>query len=291
MHQYLSALGFRIENKKELQALLNEVEQTFHAQTVISYPGSSDFCEYHKLFGPNIGLAICGDIDKDEVFRMDYYFPFFEGRGITTSAPLTVERKIDKEQYVGICEDPNVGISLIFSMQNGVEYMKEVQMGFVANKETSVTLSGLALTGVVLLPVQKSETQIRSEKLANENRKSLINAARGGDPTAMESLTLEDIDIYTKVSRRLVSEDVFSIVDSYFMPYGVECDLYAVLGEIIGIREVLNEQSGEGIYIIQVDINELKFEICVPAKDLLGEPAIGRRLKCNIWLQGRINFD
>src|SRR5699024_11412720 len=55
-----------------------------------------------------------------------------------------------------------------------------------------------------------------------QNRMMLISAAKSGDPQAIESLTLEDIDTYSKVSRRLVTEDVFSIVDTYIMPYGVE---------------------------------------------------------------------
>ena len=61
----------------------------------------------------------------------------------------------------------------------------------------------------------------------------LLSAARNGDQEAMESLTLDDIDTYSKVSRRLITEDVFTIVETYFMPYGVECDEYSILGEII----------------------------------------------------------
>ena len=34
------------------------------------------------------------------------------------------------------------------------------------------------------------------------------------------------IDLYSKVSRRLVKEDVYSIVESCFMPFGIECDQY-----------------------------------------------------------------
>ena len=45
----------------------------------------------------------------------------------------------------------------------------------------------------------------------------------------MESLTMEDIDIYTMISRRIRHEDVYSIVDSYLMPYGIECDQYNLM--------------------------------------------------------------
>ena len=64
----------------------------------------------------------------------------------------------------------------------------------------------------------------------------LLNAARNGDQTAIETLTLDDIDTYSKVTRRLMTEDVFSIVDTYFMPYGAECDMYSIMGEILAVR-------------------------------------------------------
>ena len=60
-------------------------------------------------------------MDENEVFDQAYYFPYFEGSGITTYADIVIERKIEKEQYVGMCEDSKVGISLIFTVQNGVD--------------------------------------------------------------------------------------------------------------------------------------------------------------------------
>jgi hypothetical protein len=54
-----------------------------------------------------------------------------------------------------------------------------------------------------------------------------------GDEDAMEKLTMEDMDTYAAISRQIQTQDVYSIVDSYFMPYGVECDMYSVMGEII----------------------------------------------------------
>ena len=53
-------------------------------------------------------------------------------------------------------------------------------------------------------------------------KKQMIAKARMGDEEAIEKLTLEDIDMYSMVSQRLLQEDVFSIVDTFFMPYGME---------------------------------------------------------------------
>lgn len=291
MHQYLKAIGFgNLQTRKELREILRQVEEKFTHQTIVSYHPSEDFCEFQKEYGQNIGIAMCGELDEQERFDMSYYFPYFEGSGITTYAEIAVEKKIEREQYVGVCEDPKVGISLIFTLQNGVEYMKECQIGFASGVETSVTFAGLALSGKILFPVQKNEAQIQNEREAAQNRKKLLNAARSGDQAAIETLTLDDMDIYSKVSKRLVSEDIFSIVDTYFMPYGVECDLYSIMGEIIAVRERENMLTKEKLYQMKLDVNELQFDICVPVREVMGEPEIGRRFKGTIWLQGYINF-
>ena len=118
----------------------------------------------------------------------------------------------------------------------------------------------------------------------------LLNAARNGDQTAIETLTLDDIDTYSQVSRRLKTEDVFSIVDTYFMPYGIECDLYSIMGEILAVRRRKNIVTGVEIYQMKLNVNELQFDVCVPVEEVMGEPEIGRRFKGTIWLQGYINF-
>lgn len=93
------------------------------------------------------------------------------------------------------------------------------------------------------------------------------------------------------MSRRLVTEDVFSIVDTYIMPYGIECDQYSILGTIKDVRIVTNEMTEEEIYVLGLEVNNLALDICVPARNLIGEPAEGRRFKGNIWMQGKVNLD
>ncbi len=57
----------------------------------------------------------------------------------------------------------------------------------------------------------------------------------------MESLTMEDMDTYSMISQRIVTDDVLTIVDSYFMPYGIECDQYHVMGDIQDIEKTVNK--------------------------------------------------
>ena len=140
------------------------------------------------------------------------------------------------------------------------------------------------------MPINKNEQQKEKSKKASSERKQLLAQARMGNEEAIESLTLEDMDTYTTISRKIHKEDVFSLVDTYFMPYGVECDQYSILGEIIDVREKVNRITGEQLVIMSLECNELTFDVCINRKDLYGEPAVGRRFKGVIWLQGYINF-
>lgn len=141
-----------------------------------------------------------------------------------------------------------------------------------------------------MMPINKNEQQKEKSKKASSERKQLLAQARMGNEEAIESLTLEDMDTYTTISRKIHKEDVFSLVDTYFMPYGVECDQYSILGEIIDVREKVNRITGEQLVIMSLECNELTFDVCINRKDLYGEPAVGRRFKGVIWLQGYINF-
>lgn len=290
MHQYLKAIGFgSINGKAELNEILYETRKHFHHHEVVSQDDEMDFCEFQKEYGPGIGIAMYGDMDLYEEFYMQYYYPYFLGTGVTSNAEVYIERRMDRESYVGICEDMKIGISLIFYLQNIVEYLKERQRA-ESVKYKSVTLSGLCDGGTVLLPVRKDKSQEQKQREDVHNRMKLMNAARTGDPAAIESLTLDDIDTYSKVSRRLITEDVFTIVDTYIMPYGIECDRYSILGEILGLQSIENEYTGEELYVMTLEVNGLTFDVCVPVKEVVGEPAVGRRFKGNIWMQGVINF-
>lgn len=290
MHSYLRAIGFsKITKKKEFNKILRDIMKNYDQQDIAEVNDNSLFTEISKDFVKNMGIAIRGEYDEKNKFDMEYYYPYFHGSGITTHEDASVEKHAEKESYAGICDDIKVGVSLIFYLQNVVEYLNRKRVG-VPKQNISVTLSGLSITGKILFPINKSDKQIKNNKEATTNRNHLIAAARKGDEDAIENLTLEDIDMYTMISKRIIQEDVFTIVDSYFMPYGIECDQYSILGEILDLNMETNQITKEEIYIMTIDVNDLVFDICINKNDLYGEPAIGRRFKGVIWVQGRVNF-
>ena len=291
LHKFLRAIGFsKMEDRARLKDILTDTIMTSDYRNYTMNEDNVMLGEFCKDFADNMGIAVCGEFDENDKFIYEYYYPYLRGNGVTTGEDVSVERHISRISYAGICEDINLGISLIFYLQNMIPYVKAQVAGRLPIRGTTLTISALSLGGTILFPIETNERQkdrIRRQTIA---RNHLIEEARKGSEEAMETLTLEDMDTYTLINTRIQTEDVFSIVDTFFMPYGVECDQYSLMGEIVGMRQTTNIVTGEKIYILTICCNELTFDVCINIIDLLGEPQVGRRFKGTVWLQGRINF-
>jgi len=292
MHRYLRAIGFsNLKSRLQVNNLLAYVIQNADEK---KYTSTNDmdimFAEYSMDFAENLGITVRGEFNEENQFVFDYYFPYSRGTQISSYEDISIERHAEKESYAGICDDIKVGVSLIFYLQNVISYLKIKNADRLPIKGTSLILSALSVDGTILLPLEKRESDLKKTKKESINRSKLIAAARNGDENAMESLTLEDIDTYTNISRKILKQDVFTLVDTYFMPYGVECDQYSVLGEIIDYQFVENKMTKEEICQMTICCNDLYFDVSINKKDLLGEPKTGRRFKGIIWMQGHINF-
>lgn len=290
MHSFLKAVGFsQINNRKELNKILIDVIKNYDERVVAEQSDGPAFAEFSRKYGNNCGITVFGQYDEDNRFHVEYYYPFLDGSGINTQEHITVEKFADKEAFAGACDDIRLGITLIFYIKNGTEFMKK---GYdsLSYPMTSVTLSGLAGEGKILFPVMKDKDSVKVDIEASNNRNDLIAAAKNGDEEAMENLTLEEMDTYNMISSRIVNEDILSIVDTYFMPYGLQCDQYSILGEIEEYQIVRNDITDEELVQMTVNCNNISFDICINRKDLLGEPDVGRRFKGSIWLQGEIHY-
>lgn len=291
LHKFMRAIGFsKLQDKKQLQALVTEVVLNADERKYTTKTDETAIGEFCKDFAKNIGIAVCGEFDDGDKFTFDYCYPYLRGTGISSTEDVTVERHAANESYAGVCDDIKVGVSLIFYLQDMISYIKAKNLGKLPVRGTTLTLSALSTQGMIMMPIMKNERQKQKTKKEMNNRNHLIAAARRGDEEAIETLTLEDMDMYTTISRKIRKEDVFSLVDTYFMPYGVECDQYSVLGEITDCHRTKNKLTGEEIYILTINCNELTFDVCINIIDLFGEPQIGRRFKGTIWMQGLINF-
>lgn len=291
MHLYLRSIGFEnVTNATIEKRLLNEIIDKAIVGKQIRYNSETGTGVITATFGGDFGICIKGSFNGCEKFVMDYYYPFLLSNCTTEVEELNIERHAARESYAVVCDEVKAGVTLIFFLQNIGDYLD-----YTAKGETicgrSICLSGLSLDGTILLPINKTEKQIAKLKSDALVRNKLIADARNGDEEAMENLTIEDLDLYAQISQRVMHEDIYSIIDSVFMPYGVECDQYAVVGEILELEYVVNNHSNERICLMTLDCNDVIIRTAINEKDLYGEPMVGRRFKGALWVSAQVNFD
>jgi hypothetical protein len=305
VHIYLRAIGFSdIDNKEKEIQLLKNMEQSPSLTGLTWMNGSnagsfqdrqyrehdSRYAEIQCEVGEGMGVILHGyRRPEDGVFVKEFYYPYMEGQIPVEMENIYIRRRNDREAFSVLSEEYPIGSTLIFYLTNGMEWMESVEQG-KKEKVKRFTLTGMCIDGKILLPIQKTERQIARQQENTQNRNRMIEAARSGDENAMESLTMDDINTYGQISRRIMEEDIYSIVDSSFMPSGVECDNYSVVGDILQVETVENRWTGEKVYRMVVCCNGVHLTICINEKDLLGEPREGRRFKGDIWLQGIADF-
>ena len=198
-----------------------------------------------------------GQMTEKGTFKREYAFPYVTGSDISSTAECSIQRHAERETYAGLLDEYRVGISLIFYMTNSIEYRsrRSKRLPVLAK---NICLSGLASQGKILLPVKKTPKQAE--------------------------------DLYSMVTKRIIKEDMYSIIETCFMPSGIECDQYSIIGNILSVNLVANDLTNEEIYRLRIECNDMIFTISINKADLLGEPAPGRRFKGQIWMQGIADF-
>lgn len=289
MHSFLRSVGFsEITKNTELYPFLQMTIDAPDMRNSYEKPDGELFVELKKEFGYRTGLAVCGSYIED-TFQVEYYYPYFRGSYESTQEEIEIERHADKNSYAAICDDMRMGITLIYYLQNISEFFKHTNGQMISKTGTSV-LSALSTEGKIILPIEQYDESRKKHIRRLQKRSNLISAAKDGDEEAIENLTVEDMDMYSMLSRRVTTEDLLTIVESSIMPYGVESDQYAVIGEILDMSHSKNMVTGENMVIMTVNSKDIIYDICINEKDLLGEPQIGRRFKGKIWMQGIMKF-
>lgn len=245
--------------------------------------------ELSKEFGHNMGIAIRGDYDKLGFFHLEHYFPYCTCNLYTATEDIVVNKRVDTDAYTGMCDDVRMGISLIFYLQNTVDYIALASPDNTPHK-AKLSLSGLSLGGTVILGVERSEQSIQRQKHEIFLKNQLMKQAKNGDQDAIDSLTIDEIDLSSRIARRSKKEDLYSLVETSFIPYGSESDNYSLLGTIINWSLITNSYTHEEVYHMLVNCNDIVMTICINKKDLSGTPMIGCRFKGVIWMQGYVDF-
>ncbi len=293
MHKYFRAVGFSGPLKAhDVYNLIEDVLDHADHRAYITDPDDEDsmMAELRLDYGNGYGICAVGVLDELNNFNCESLFPYYISESVSSLEQVSVEERIEGHTFAGVVDDLSVGTTLIFRLINAVEFLKtgEPQISLIPG--TSVCLSGLCIGGTVMLPILKTEEEIEDTREKDMERRNLMNMARRGDEDAMKNLTMQDMDMYAVIMDKLQEDDIYTLVDSTFMPTGVECDLYSVLGEIQRCVKTENPVTKDEIWILTVMCGNLLFKLCINSLDLYGEPAEGRRFKGVVWMQGTVNF-
>lgn len=291
MHPYLKTLGFsKVKGIDDEHRLIKAVVEDFDDKLIFESPEGRRLAEITRQFGSGFGIKVHGEYGDDNKFYPLYLLPYFIGNTESSKEEVMVETGISGDFCYGACDDLRVGTTLIFYLLNMGEYMvQKIKNEAGKDGEKTIILSGLAACGTILLPVKGSDDP-GADKKAEDERNSLLKAAQSGDADAMESLTIEEFDTYSMLIERIEDEDIYTIIDSYFMPQGVCGDRYSIMGTILGCDSEKNCITGEEVVQLTLNCNGIKLDVCINAADLVGEPVAGRRFKGDIWLQGYVYF-
>lgn len=294
MHEYMRAIGLTDDRLTEYDVgrLCDSVYEKFdRMETVRDDEKKVNFLELTRDFGKGFGLKVLGRQDRSGFHRTSYY-PYVMGTDSGSEGSVGIQKKTNGDSYIGVCNDGRVGAPLIFTLQNPGVYLRGLKEDPGHQYRVTTTFSALSLSGRILLPTRSRARQLSWEPSEwEEERINTIELAKMGDSKAIQNVTLQNLELYSMVQQRIADgEDILSIVDTYFIPYGMESDQYHILANIRRVIPARSTVTGELVYRMQLNIDGLYMDMCIRGADLEGYPTAGMRFRGDVWIQGRLNF-
>ena len=291
MRNYLCSIGLKeIQNAPDtkLRSLLATASKNPTQEHLFTVPDSGESRRIaRREFDGGLGLSQGGFVVQSR-FRRVYYYPYLIGTTLTPASKCEIYPRHDGLSVLGVWDYPAFGCTAIFHLVNAWDHMQSLPLSGQELHPAGVRLSGLAADGMILIPMEKTEEDRKFQKKYLETLKRDEEAWAQGDFAASNRVMRQN-DLSGRASMRMMgSDDLYSIVDTFFLPEGFESDTYQILGDITAARQVINDISGERVWILDVSVCGTTITVAVGASDLRGEPAIDRRFRGNIWLQGYI---
>lgn len=286
IHSYYRAIGFAKNFSKQIirsiiDKAIKEYKEKLDKITV------GKLTEIFVQFDNSMGLVIHGEFLESGEFEVEYNYPYVKPKNFEYYEDISIEKNISNCSFSAAYEYAPGSIYIIFYLQNTLDCINH---NVPSKISTEVGLAALSTYGKIILPGNENLENNQEYELYKIDKKKLIADAKNGDEEAIESLTFDEMDMYSKISKRVLTEDILTIVNTSFIPYGYECDRYEVIGNIIFLEEHVNKITNERLYNLTIECNNIMFNVMINKFDLLGIPEVGRRFKGNIWLQGNINF-
>lgn len=292
MHEFLRSIGFSgTLSKKQLDELVNWVLEAPGHLSVVSRAASSgeaNLAVAEREVAGRAGILVAGEMDEHGKLIPEYYFPYLKSAMISSEAGLSVEKQAARDAYTGMCEDYRMGMALIFAVTNIADAARNAISEPMRRNAPfkKVCFAALASDAVVILPLLQTEKVLKPQSEDSKDR--LYHEAEEGNVNAQMAIEKAEEERYHRALDRLRDTDIFTVVESFFMPHGMESERYYLMGKIVSSKQYTNQLTNEDFYDILIEVNGMPLSLAVSRKDLTGEPVNGARLKAHIWLMGEL---
>ncbi len=291
---YLRSVGFDSDmSLKEFRDVIEyTIENSLSLRKTLSEDGSV-CAEIRSSFGDSMGMILCGKYDDDDIFHLDFFLPYLENNINSIEGDVSVAKRPLVQGFLAETDDTFLGYTLNFVLQNPFDFIIK---GFRENENYNafVSLSGFSLHGKILLGVfcpNSTAGMNRIDKEFLDDRKDLLKRIKEGDSDAVEYISQKEGILIENVKRRNINEDLYSIVDTSLRPTSQFPWVYHIIGTIVNWRVIKNKVTKGLVYNFLLNCHDLFISICINKEDLKGVPAIGRRYKGIVHLQGSIRYE
>ena len=291
MHEYLRTIGFSsYKTRSDINKLLYMLQRRYvNNAYAIKYDYGEVLYEIRAEVGSGMGVCFIGGVSDIGEFEMDNYYPYVCNNDLSSTEYVDIHKHTIDNLCTGSISDSRVGILIIYRLDNVGQYLDRMYNSIPLRANKSY-LAGFSKSAKIIMEIEKTEIEKKNQEKIRRDRCELINAAKRGDETAIESLAMEDMTNYNLVNSRNIREDIYRYIDTSFIPYGFETEIYSILGNIISIETRTNVFTKEEIYDFKIECNDIIMHILINKSDLVGEPKVGRRFKGIVWLTGRVEF-
>ncbi len=291
MRSLLKAIGFSdITHLEDEDKVLNLAINKAEEKQVVRVNEKRSVVEMFTPVAERTGIVVRGEYNNKGEMMVEHFFPVHYSNIQSMNERVSINKRMDSDAYTVMAEDPRLGPSVIFYLQNKAEMLKS-KISPESTVEYPIYLSALANDGKILLPIDKSRVYERESIGApGYGPETIFSEMISGNTEPFEKLLMNEGDPMGAAYKRMQSEDLYSVINTTFYPCGSESDNYTIIGYIREIENLVNSFTKEEIYVLSLVCNDVEFEVCINKKDLMGEPFVGCRFKGNIWLQGRVEW-
>ena len=287
MLRYLSAIGMsRYTGTKAISAWAeNYLANHKDRPTPFTWPGSDDTqLEFKHEMGP-FRLIMKAFPEPGGVMHIYSAIPGV--RPGTFSKLAGWELGLEDTHFVVFGEDEVNGNPLVVRMEEtGKMFTQPTPKG---GEGGSLHYSGLSIEGKVILGMLRTEEDEKYYEEEDQWRQDMLNKLRSGDQEAMKAMEEEMAYQDQEIEARMQHEDIFTVLEGFFMPVeDLFTGVYSTLGTILDADKILNPETEEWVWHLQLDVMSAGLDVYIHPDDLVGVPLKGCRFLGKVLLVGSI---